>query len=78
MICPYCSKEMKKGVITGDGRSKVFWEPENEKLDMLDKLIGKGMIDAKYSLSKFRIEADYCESCKKMIFSTNISNSIIN
>ena len=57
---------------------KVFWEPENEKLDMLDKLIGKGMIDAKYSLSKFRIEADYCENCKKMIFSTNISNSIIN
>lgn len=78
MKCPYCSKEMTKGVISGDGRSKIFWEPENKKLDMLDRFCGIGMIDAKYSFGKFTIQADYCEACKKMIFSTGVSKSIIN
>lgn len=63
MKCPFCEKEMKKGVMSGDGKSKIFWEPQNEKLGVMDKLVGKGMI-----------EADYCDGCKKMIFSTNISN----
>ena len=73
MKCPFCEKEMIKGVMSGDGRSKIFWEPQNEKLGMIDKLVGKGMIDAEYSLSKFKIQADYCDECKKIIFSTNIS-----
>ena len=72
MRCPFCGKEMRKGVLSGDGRSKVFWEHENEKLGVMDKLFGKGMIDAEYSLSKFKIQADYCDDCKKMIFSTDI------
>lgn len=74
MKCPFCEKEMKKGIISGDGRSKIFWEPQNEKLSVMDKMVGKGMIDADYSLAKFKIQADYCENCQKMIFSTNISN----
>lgn len=74
MKCPFCEKEMKKGVISGDGRSRIFWEPQNEKLSVMDKIVGKGMIDAEYSLSKFKIHAEYCDACKKMIFSTNISN----
>lgn len=44
MKCPFCEKEMKKGIVEVD-----------------------------YSLVKFRIQADYCEACKKMIFSANIS-----
>ncbi len=74
MKCPFCEKEMKKGVMSGDGRSKIFWEPQNEKLGVMDKLVGKGMIEADYSLGKFKIQADYCDCCKKMIFRTNISN----
>ncbi len=74
MKCPFCKKEMKKGVISGDGRSKIFWEPQNEKPGVMDKILGKGMIDAEYSLTKFKIHAEYCDEYKKMIFSTNISN----
>ena len=74
MKCPFCEKEMQKGVIFSNDRSKIFWEPENEKLGVMDRIVGKGMIDADYSLAKFRIHADYCIACKKMIFSTDISN----
>jgi len=74
MKCPFCEKEMEKGVMSGDGRSKIYWQPKNEKLGVMDKIVGKGMIDADYSLAKFKIQADYCVACKKMIFSTNISD----
>lgn len=39
----------------------------------MDKIVGKGIIDADYSLTKFKIQSDYCQTCKKMIFTTNIS-----
>lgn len=74
MTCPFCGKEMQAGIISGDGRSKVYWEPEEEKLAIMDKIAGKGMIDAEYSLTKFKIQCDYCKNCRKMIFDTNISN----
>lgn len=74
MKCPFCERKMQKGVISGDGRRKIFWEPQNEKLGVMDRIVGKGMIDADYSLAIFKIHADYCKVCKKMIFSTNISN----
>lgn len=72
MECPFCGKEMRKGILSGDVRSKIFWNPENEKLSMLDKMAGKGMIDAEYSLTKFKILSDYCDTCKKMVFSTGL------
>ena len=74
MQCPYCNTEMKKGVLTGDGRSKVRWHENGEKIGMVDKLSGVGMIDAKYTLTTFEIESHYCESCHKMIFDTKISH----
>ena len=72
MKCPFCSKEMKKGILSGDGRSKIFWIPENETLSIIDRMSGKGMIDAEYSWAKFKILSDYCDICKKMIFSTDL------
>ena len=74
MKCPFCEKEMKKGVMLGDGRTKVRWEPEGKKLGIIEQLSGIGRVDAEYSWGQFRIPTDYCENCKKMIFSTNISN----
>ena len=63
MKCPFCEKEMRKGILSSNDRCKIFWEPEDEKLGIMDRMFGKGIV-----------EADYCEACKKMIFSTNISN----
>ncbi len=74
MKCPFCEKEMKKGILSSNDRCKIYWESENEKLGMMDRIVGKGIVEADYSLAKFKIKADYCETCKKMIFSTNISN----
>jgi hypothetical protein len=73
MQCPYCNNEMDKGIISGDGRRKVCWYKDGEKIGMLDRMAGKGMIDAKYTLSRFKIEGSYCSSCYKMIFDTRVS-----
>lgn len=32
MNCPFCNKEMIKGVITGNGRAKVRWYADGEKI----------------------------------------------
>lgn len=74
MKCPFCDNEMQSGKITGDGRSKVHWIPEGDKPGILESMIGKGRIDAEYTLTKFSIEANYCGQCKKMIFDTEISD----
>ncbi|MCR4597440.1 MAG: PF20097 family protein [Acetatifactor sp.] len=74
MKCPFCDKEMTKGFISGDGRSGVFWNNETEKISLMDKLVGVGKVTAaKHSLTQFKIDANYCPSCKKMIFDTDIS-----
>jgi len=74
MKCPYCNQEMQKGIISGDGRSKVYWKAGDKKVNFMDKLESKGKIEAvKYTLASFAIEANYCITCKKMIFETDIS-----
>ena len=35
MICPFCGKEMKRGIMSGDGRSRVFWKAGNSGLHTL-------------------------------------------
>lgn len=73
MKCPFCSSPMREGCITGDGRTKVRWIENGEKLYLSDMLSGKGIVkSAKYSLAKFSISGYYCTICKKMIFDTEI------
>ncbi len=75
MKCPYCEKEMKKGILYGDGRSKVHWNEGDKKLPALEGLVGKGCLTAvKYSLATFTIESYYCKSCKKMMIETEIES----
>ena len=74
MKCPFCDREMKKGIISGDGRGRVYWKSGDKKAGLADKLVGTGQLTAvKYSLAVFTIESYYCEACKKMIFETDIS-----
>lgn len=72
MKCPYCGEEMKKGILSGDGRSKVRWISDEEQVGVFDKLAGKGMVDAKYTPTKFEIESCYCSRCHKMIFDADV------
>lgn len=74
MKCPYCNQEMEKGIMSGDGRSMVWWKQGDKKTNLWDKLGGIGKIDAvKYALGVFTIESYYCDACKKMIFETTVS-----
>ncbi len=74
MKCPFCDKKMIKGTITGDGRTKVRFVAENEKIDALDRAFTeKGVISAtKYTLTKFSISSYFCDNCQKMIIDTDI------
>ena len=75
MKCPFCENELKKGILYGDGRSKVHWNEGDKKLPILEGMVGKGCLSsAKYSLTTFTIESYYCDSCKKMIIETEIEN----
>ena len=42
MICPFCGKEMEKGILSGDGRCKVRWKAGDKKADFWDALSGSG------------------------------------
>ena len=73
MTCPFCGKEMKHGIMSGDGRSGVFWKAGDRKATLADRLMGVGKVSAaKYRLATFTMETYYCAACGKMIFDTEI------
>ncbi|HBI85445.1 MAG TPA: hypothetical protein DDX71_04030 [Ruminococcus sp.] len=74
MICPFCGKEMKKGILSGDGRSAVRWKSGEKKADFFDALADAGRVTAaKHTIASFTIESYYCGACKKMIFDTEVT-----
>ena len=74
MTCPFCHGEMQRGVISGDGRTGVFWKAGERKASLVDQIVGIGAVKAaKRRLGAFTIDnACYCAACKKMIFDTEI------
>ena len=73
MTCPFCGKEMERGIISGDGRSWLVWKPEGQKLTWTERLVGKGRVTAAgYKLGTLKIDAFFCAACKKMIFDTDV------
>jgi len=74
MKCPYCEKEMQKGIMSGDGRAPVTWKEGEKKTGTFDRwVLGTGTVTAaKMSLTAFSIESYYCRDCRKMIFDTDI------
>lgn len=70
--CPYCQKEMKKGFVEGDARSRLKWAPEDISASPFCRTLSDA--NACIALTEFswikslsRVEADYCENCKKII-----------
>ncbi|MBD5128823.1 MAG: hypothetical protein HDT43_02700 [Ruminococcaceae bacterium] len=65
MNCPYCDKEMQKGIIIANAKWNVVWKAVDEHGIVND--------ENKVKLSKFaffgpyEIEAFYCGGCQKMI-----------
>ncbi|MDO5151389.1 MAG: PF20097 family protein [Oscillospiraceae bacterium] len=73
MKCPYCNKEMIKGVVSGDGRSTVIFSEGIKPTKLLDRLDGSGaLIPQKRTLSRFLIDACFCKDCKKLIIDTDV------
>ncbi len=73
MNCPFCNEEMIKGAIKGEGRTKMHWCPEGEKLSMGDYFLGTGIVTAaNYRLGEMKMESYFCKECKKMIIDTDV------
>ena len=73
MTCPFCGKEMEKGIMSGDGRSKVRWKAGDKKSDIWDALSFSGIVTGiDYSIASFTVESYFCSACKKMIFDTDV------
>jgi len=73
MNCPYCNKEMKKGVVSGDGRSTVIFSEGDKPTKLLDRLDGSGaLLSQKRILSRFTIDACFCKDCRKLIIDTDV------
>ena len=74
MLCPYCGREMKVGILSGDGRSPVTWKQGEKKAGIMDAIVGSGTVTAaRRTLTTFTIESWYCPDCKKMIFDTEVT-----
>ena len=74
MLCPYCGREMKAGILSGDGRSPVAWKQGEKKAGLMDAIVGSGTVTAaRRTLTTFTIESWYCPDCKKMIFDTEVT-----
>ena len=74
MECPYCKKEMKKGILSGDARQGIAWKEGDKRASMLDRMGGAHRLTAaKSNLSTFKIEAHFCADCKKMIIDTDVA-----
>ena len=72
MICPFCGKEMEKGILSGDGRSPVAWKKGNKRSSAMDKIVGTGTVTAaRRTLTSFTIESFFCRECQKMVFDTD-------
>ena len=74
MTCPFCRAEMQRGVMSGDGRTGVYWKAGDRKASLVDHVVGIGAVKAaRRRLGTFTIDnVYYCAACKKMIFDTEI------
>lgn len=66
--CPYCGKEMHRGVIYQD-RYALKWIPEENDKGVVLQWLSKG-IKLTNSLEKGGVESLYCEYCEKIIIDT--------
>lgn len=74
--CPYCGRPMERGILSGDGRSAVYWKAGNDRARLFDRLNGIGRVTNIKTPAFgvfFTVPADYCARCKKIIFDADIS-----
>lgn len=71
MGCPFCGKEMEQGALSGDGRRWLYWETDKPR-GMLDKLAGKGRVQAETFWGEFRLKGEYCPACGKMVLDVRV------
>jgi hypothetical protein len=72
MICPYCGKEMKKGVLSGSVHS-LAWKEGDKGPGAIEMIAGIGRLSAaKFKLTHLTMDSYFCKSCKKLIIDTDI------
>ena len=73
MNCPWCEREMQMGEITGDGRTRLRFQPEGKKLTFGEMLCGTGLLTAaRYKWAGCYLPAHYCRHCGRMVIETQV------
>lgn len=75
MLCPWCSKEMTDGNLSGDGRSPLIFSPGDKRLPFFEMIGGTGRLTAaktSFWAAGSRVKAQFCEGCKKIIIDTDV------
>lgn len=74
MRCPYCSKEMTDGNLSGDGRSPLIFSPGDKRMPFFEMIGGTGRLTAANggAWSGIRVKAYFCRDCQKSIIDTDV------
>lgn len=82
MKCPYCGQEMTHGNLTGSSILRLMPEPETPKpiyhhnrnlpRSQYDTGLDGILLDVPYSGMAMWIPADFCQTCKKVIFDADV------
>ena len=77
MECPYCGRQMTEGQLLGHTKGSLrFLSKENAQKSSADRfwdsLGGVGLVKGAGAFSGYRIDAQFCRNCKKMILDVDI------
>lgn len=71
-ICPYCGKEMKKGILAGNIKS-IAWKEGDKGPSPIDFIAGIGRLTGlKTKFQWLSAESYFCKDCKRLIIDTDI------
>lgn len=74
MICPYCGKEMRFGVI--ESQHEINWKPKKAKISGSAVFHKDAIVLSGFSFLKGScVEAYCCDDCKKIIIDYDDRNS---
>ncbi|MGE5627908.1 MAG: PF20097 family protein [Solirubrobacterales bacterium] len=67
--CPYCGRDMKKGLIQADGQHAMLWVEADKKRSLSSQMNNSDciLLQQETFFYKASVDADYCDNCDKIV-----------